>query len=64
MGGCKTLQPGESIKSDTDLSKYLILDKPGIYLVRGSCPFEIIALDTHKTLWDDYATGEFQVKIK
>jgi hypothetical protein len=59
------LAQGASQSVSVDLRKYLKLDRAGMYNVRGSYRFQILdSTPAEKTLWDDYATAEFQVVVK
>ena len=67
-----TLHPGESFTTGVDLGKYLRIQKPGKYRVRGTFHFRLVdpahgASGAGKVpwhiLWDDYAANEFEFQV-
>jgi hypothetical protein len=69
-----TLNTGESWTTEVDLSQYLKIQKFGTYEVRGVYHFQVIDPEIIKAkrgywavpwniLWDEYAAGEFEMKI-
>jgi hypothetical protein len=73
MGGFsapRVVKPGEVFTDTILLNKWYAFDKPGDYRVLGSyyMPFKPVSPTSslarwRSTIWEDYATGEFTVKI-
>jgi hypothetical protein len=69
--GTKLLKPGESLTNSVVLSSWFAFDAPGTYSIRGSylmsfCPVEqadFLVLLRDGPIWQDYATGDFNVTI-
>jgi hypothetical protein len=66
MGTPVTIKPGQSHEIAVDLAKWFNFKEGGTYNLRGSYNLEFI--DPHAqdlyTIWEDYACGEFTVRIK
>jgi hypothetical protein len=60
------IKPSATLGISVDLKKYLIIKKKGLYSCRGTYAFKVMdpAPKAHKVLWDDYATADFEVRIK
>ncbi|MCE0499540.1 MAG: hypothetical protein LV481_16500 [Methylacidiphilales bacterium] len=66
MGARCELKPQKMLYMSVDLKRYLVMDKKGTYLGRGTYAFQLANsyLGNQKVIWDDYATAEFEVTIK
>lgn len=60
-----TIQPGETWKKDLDLRKWFTFKKPGVYEVTGTYEMNFVEPDSTDwfTIWQDYATAAFYVRI-
>jgi hypothetical protein len=74
MGGLsftRVLKPGEVFTNSVALNKWFAFDQPGTYRVQGSYHLAFKQLNemneavqfSWRPIWEDYATGEFTVKI-
>jgi hypothetical protein len=61
----KTLKPGEVFEDKVDLRKWFAFDRLGTYEMLGSyyMEFNDPARDDWHTVWEDYATAEFTVRV-
>ena len=66
LSGTVTLRPGESFEDRVSLSKWFALDNPGTYNVHGAyyLAFRERADESFFTVWEDYASADFQVVIR
>jgi len=63
------LSPGEVFEDKISLSKWFAFDKPGMYVIHGSYYLDFHDPDAEsllwwRTIWEDYASAEFTVRIK
>lgn len=65
LAGRKTVKPGEVFTKQVSLQKWFKCDQPGFYTLVGSYYFEAVPNDdSMRTIWTDYATGEFGFTVK
>ena len=69
FGGLATrrvLKPGDVFEDNISLSKWFSFDKAGMYEVHGSyyLDFNDPHAETWKTIWEDYVSDDFGVRIK
>jgi len=62
----RVLKPGEVFEDKISLSKWFAFDKAGIYQIHGSyyLDFNDPAAKSYKTIWEDYVSADFTVRIK
>lgn len=62
----RVIKPGETFEDTISLSKWFAFDKPGIYELLGSYSMDFSDAQDEKwwTIWQDYATAEFVVRVK
>ncbi|MFO0797443.1 MAG: hypothetical protein U0804_08180 [Gemmataceae bacterium] len=65
--GVQVLRPGESFRTEVDVTKWFTFPRPGTYRVTGILELPILDPDDDgfgPTVWDDLAVGECDVRIQ
>ena len=62
----RVLKPGEVFEDKISLSKWFAFDKTGMYEIHGSyyLDFNDPDVESYKTIWEDYVSADFTVRIK
>ena len=59
------IKPQETRSIPVNLGDYLAINKRGTYSIRGTYAIKVMDPSArYQVVWDDFATAEFQVKIK
>ena len=62
----RVLEPREVFEAEVSLNKWFLFKEAGVYEIHGSyyLDFQDPTDDSWRTIWDDYASGDFAVTIK
>ena len=62
----RVIKPGDMFEDTISLSKWFAFDRPGWYEIHGSYYLDIKdpELSSWTSIWEDYATADFSVKIR
>lgn len=62
----RVLKPGDVFEDKISLSKWFAFDKAGVYEIHGSyyLNFNDPEDQSYRTIWDDYVSADFVIKIK
>lgn len=66
MASLQMLEPGDEFEDTISLGKWFAFDRPGVYEVLGSYSLTFMEPDVFscRTIWDDWVSAGFTVKIR